>query len=90
MNNDVATNMTKAIEANQLMWNSGLIIFLIGSILLALYIRKINKFTLLETILAITGLKKYQHNWKMNIAHILVIIVPLFLLTYAVTSFKNT
>jgi hypothetical protein len=86
MESEGVSSIQAILDANRSMWIASNIIFWGGGILLSIYIRKINSFTLIETLLASVGLKKYKRNWKMNLGHFLLIAVPLGLMTYAITS----
>ena len=89
MDNEASILIHNAIEANQFIWYLAIFLFLLGTVLLSLYIKNVNNFTYIETLLASAGLKKYKRNWKIIIAHILVIIVPVLLMAYVVTSYNN-
>lgn len=90
MGTEAATRISDAIAANQLIWNLALFIFVCGVVLLSLYIRKINNFTIMETVQASAGFRKHKRNWVVNIIHALIIIVPLLLMADVVTSYENT
>ena len=90
MEHEAPLRITKAIAANPHLWNLAIFLFICGVFLLSLYIKIINNFTFMETVLAATGFKKFKRNWVVNIAHALVIIVPLFLMTYVIISHENT
>ncbi len=66
-----------------------MVIFWGGAAALSLYIKKVNNLTYKETLLAAVGLKKFKRNWKINLGHFLVIVIPLGLMSYVISSGSN-
>jgi hypothetical protein len=79
-------NIGSLIEANQWIWNLAMTIFWVGAIIISIYIKKVNDLTYPETFMAAAGLKKFKRNWKINVGQFLVMVVPMGLMAYVISS----
>lgn len=79
MENNNISIINQIIEANPFLYYFSQIWFWSGVIILALYIRKHNNLTILDTLKAIVGMKSINRNWIINLGHLLVLGVPLLI-----------
>jgi hypothetical protein len=79
-------NIGSLIEANQWIWSLAMTIFWVGAIILSIYIKKVNDLTYPETFMVAAGLKKFKRNWKINVGQFLVMVVPMGLMAYVISS----
>jgi len=86
MGDEGITNLDIFLETNRVAWILSNFIFWSGAAALSLYIKKVNGFTVLETLKAAAGLKRFKRNWKINLGQLLVLAVPMSIMLYSINS----
>ena len=90
MENEALVNMQLAIEDHPILWSLAIFVFIVGATSLGLYIKKLNRFTYGEAMLAAMGLKKFQRDWKINVGTAVVFVVPLVLMYFVISDHHAT
>jgi hypothetical protein len=67
-------------------WAAALTIFWVGMALMALQIHRKNGFGVRDTALSLVGLKRFERTVAINVTQLIAILVPLCLMTWAVTG----
>jgi len=86
MENGGLVSIQNAIDANRGIWNLSIFVFFGGTALLSLYIKKVNNFSYLETLLVALGFKRFKRNWKINLSIFLIIFISLALGSQALSG----
>lgn len=70
------------------MMDLAVVVFFSGSIALSLYMRRVNDLTYRETFLVATGFLRCKRNWKINVGHFLLFVIPAAIVFYEIESRK--